>query len=127
MKRVGIKKINKQAKRLGQKVKKDSKQIGRKINSGLKQVDRKVVKAHKVIDAADDGLRILNDAGLKNIPIGGALSSAAEKGLHKARKTVDKAARLNQKARKVHHDLEKINFRKKQEEHQDSDMSSHFA
>lgn len=128
------KKITKRTRRLGKKFDNKIHKLGNKTNNVLHKIenvnDKIITKsgkalniAKKVVGTADKVVGVLNDAGVRNVPILGTATSAVEVGLHNSKKGLDKADKLRdkyikhsqkalQKGHNVGNALEKQNTRK---------------
>lgn len=120
--------------KLGSKIDKNVHTLGSKANNVLEKVEKtnneiinksgKALRvADKIVSTSDKVLGVLNDAGLKNVPVVGGVSSLAEKGLQGAHKGINKAEKFRNayidkttkaidKSKNVANNLEKHNTRK---------------
>ena len=145
-------KIQKRTRRLGRKFDEKVHKLGQKTNDVMSKIDNKVHKLGKqthnflddveninnkiikksgkainiggrVIGTADKIVGVLNDAGVKNVPLLGTATSAVEVGLHNSKKGLDKANKYRdkyiehskkaiKKGHRVGNALEKQNTRK---------------
>lgn len=128
------KKFGKKIRRLGSKIDNNVHQLGQKTNNVLAKVEKtndEIINksgkalnvANKVVSTGDKVLHVLNEAGLKNVPVIGSFSGLAETGLSNAHKGLDKAQKLREgyikqtrgaidKGKNVANTLEKHNTRK---------------
>ena len=128
------KKFGTKIRKLGAKIDGNVHQLGAKANNVLAKVEKtneelisksgKALRvADKIVTTSDKVLGVLNDAGLKNVPVIGGVSSLAEKGLEGAHKGINKAQKFREgyieksrtvldKSKNAANALEKHNTRK---------------
>ncbi len=133
MAKLGLK-VKKRVRRLGKKFDNKVHKLGQKTHNVLDKIENaneKIVKksgkaldvARHVVGTADKVVGVLNDAGVRDVPLLGTATSAAEVGLHSSKKGLDKAdkyrdayvkhsKRAMKKARGAGNALEKHNTRK---------------
>jgi hypothetical protein len=128
------KKFGTKIRRLGAKVDDKVHMLGNKTNNVLDKIEKTnneiITKsgkalnvANKIVSTGDKVLGVLNDAGLKDVPVIGGVSVIAQKGLEGAHKGLNKAEKMRNSyidktqkglnaGRNVAGNLEKHNTRK---------------